>query len=294
LSQRKSGRPKWDDEEYPWRPARRSPPGGADPGPAEFPEGQQWSSWDQTVAGARGPRPWPPWLVTESAAVDTDLGLLKTGKEADVHLVERAIPGTDRRCLLASKRYRSAEHRLFHRDATYLEGRRVRRSRETRAMATRTAFGRQLIAQQWAAAEFSALSTFHSAGLPVPYPVQVLGSELMLEFVGTADGEAAPRLVALRPDPDLLGSLWEQLLDALILMVGLGFAHGDLSAYNLLVHRERLLVIDLPQVVDVVAHPQGLAFLRRDVDNVAGWFRSRGLAVDADLVYTDLAARLGW
>lgn len=292
MSQRESGRSNWDDGERPLRAARRTTRHDR-LDTAELPEGQQWSTWDQAVAGARGPRPWPPWLVTESAAVDTDLGLRKTGKEADVHLVERAIPGTDRRCLLASKRYRSAEHRLFHRDATYVEGRRVRRSRETRAMATRTAFGRRLIAQEWAAAEFGALSTFYCAGLPVPYPVQVLEAEVLLEFVGTAEGEAAPRLVSVRPDPDLLRHLWDQLLDALNLMAGLGFAHGDLSAYNLLVRGERLLVIDLPQLVDVVAKPQGLAFLRRDVNNVAGWFSSRGLAVDADLVHTDLVARLG-
>jgi RIO kinase 1 len=161
-------------------------------------------------------------------------------------------------------------------------------------MATRTTFGLQLLAQQWAAAEFSALSTGRSAGLTVPHPVQVLAGKVMLEFVGTADGQATQRLVSVRPDPDLLRHRWDQLLDALILMVGLGFAHGDLSAYNLLIRGERLLVIDLPQVVDVVAYPQGLAFLRRDVDNVAGWLSLRGLAVDADLVYTDLVARLGW
>ena len=69
-----------------------------------------------------------------TAAVDTELGVLKTGKEADVHLVRRGVPGTDRVSLLAAKRYRDDDHRLFHRDAGYLEGRRVRRSREIRAM----------------------------------------------------------------------------------------------------------------------------------------------------------------
>jgi len=119
------------------------------------PAGDRWSTWD---TGFRGPEPYPDWLVTDLAAVDADLGVLKTGKEADVHLVRRFVPDTDRSCLLASKRYRSADHRLFHRDAGYLEGRRVRRSRETRAMGTRTGFGRQLIAGQWAAAEFDALA----------------------------------------------------------------------------------------------------------------------------------------
>src|SRR5215470_3416407 len=89
-------------------------------------EGNRWSTWDQSTPTEKGPRPYPDWLVTELAAVDTELGVLKTGKEADVFLVERGVPGTDRVCLLAAKRYRDSEHRMFHRDAGYLDGRRVR------------------------------------------------------------------------------------------------------------------------------------------------------------------------
>lgn len=106
-------------------------------------------------------------MITEHAAVDTELGVLKTGKEADVHLVERAVPRTDRRALVAAMRFRSAGHRMFHRDAGYLEGRRVRRSRETRAMANRTRFGRDILAGQWASAEFAALSTLWADGVAV-------------------------------------------------------------------------------------------------------------------------------
>ena len=106
-----------------------------------LPEGDRWSTWDRSAAGERGPRPWPDWLVTDLAAVDTELGILKTGKEADVFLLRRGVPGTDRSCLLAAKRYRSAEHRMFHRDSAYLEGRRVRESRASRAMAGRTMAG---------------------------------------------------------------------------------------------------------------------------------------------------------
>ncbi len=154
----------------------------------------RWSTWDQSTAGERGPRPHPRWLVTELAATDTELGILKTGKEADVFLLRRAVPDTARSCLLAAKRYRSAEHRLFHRDSDYLEGRRVRESRASRAMANRTTVGREMIAGQWANAEFAALCRFYQAGLPVPYPVQILGTELLLEFIGEPDGIAAPRL----------------------------------------------------------------------------------------------------
>ncbi len=268
-----------DDEPHFLKRGRPAEPALAEPDDEPDPE-DSWSSWDEAV---HGPEPHPAWLVTELAAKDTELGVLKTGKEADVHLVRRAVPGTDRSCLLAAKRYRDAQHRLFHRDAGYLEGRRVRRSRENRAMAGRTAFGRQMIAGQWAAAEFAALARLWEVGaasgrIAVPYPVQLLGTELMLEFVGDAEeGQAAPRLAQLRPDAAELRDLWEQLVDALVVLARAGYAHGDLSPYNLLVHRGRLIMIDLPQVVDVVANPQGPEFLARDVRVVGTWFAARGL-----------------
>ena len=239
-------------------------------------EGDRWSTWEDPGV-LQGPPPHPPWVITELAAVDTELGVLKTGKEADVHLVERGVPGTDRSGLLAAKRYRSAEHRLFHRDAGYLEGRRVRESRATRAMANRTAVGREMIATQWANAEFSALCQFYVAGLAVPYPVQVLGTELLLEFVGEPDGTAAPRLAETGLRGAELTDMWDQLVHLLTGMAQLGLAHGDLSAYNLLVHREQLVLIDTPQVVDVIANPRGAEYLDRDAGNVSKWFAARDL-----------------
>ncbi|MER6988696.1 RIO1 family regulatory kinase/ATPase [Saccharopolyspora hirsuta] len=254
-------------------------PGGAD----------RWSTWD---TGERGPEPHPSWLVTELAAVDHELGVLKTGKEADVHLLRRAVPGADS-CLLASKRYRDADHRMFHRDAGYLEGRRLRKSREMRAIEHRTSFGKGMIAQQWAVAEFRVLSALWTAGAPVPYPVQRVGTEVLLEFIGTPDGTAAPRLAALRPDADELDELWAQLVEALVVLAQHGFTHGDLSAYNVLVHDGRLVLIDLPQAVDLAANPLGPDYLRRDAHNIAGWFRSRGAdptRADPDLLVERLAA----
>jgi RIO kinase 1 len=262
--------------------------------------GDRWSTWDQSAAGERGPRPYPDWLITDLAAVDTELGVLKTGKEADVHLISRAVPDRDRSCLLAAKRYRDPEHRLFHRDAGYLEGRRVRRSRETRAMAKRTEFGRQMIAGQWAAAEFEVLCRLWQAGsgagaAVVPYPVQLLGTEVLMEFVGDPDtGHAAPRLAQLRPDPDQLDDLWRQLVSAMSMLARLGLAHGDLSPYNILVHRDRLVLIDLPQVVDVVANPRGTDLLARDVRTVYDWFTARGLPdPDEGRLLTDLLSDAG-
>ena len=246
-----------------------------------------YSSWDTAT---HGPGPLPDWVVTELAAVDTELGILKTGKEADVHLVHRGVPG-GRGTLLAAKRYRTAEHRMFHRDSGYTEGRRVRRSRETRAMARRTEFGRELLAGQWAAAEFGALGQLWQAGAPVPYPVQVSGTELLLEFLGDEDGTAAPRLAQLRPSPAELADLFEQCVVAMRLMARAGWAHGDLSPYNVLVHAGRVVFIDLPQIVDIAANPSGPDYLRRDCANLCAWFTRRGLAAaEVEYLFGDLMA----
>jgi len=278
-----SRRGKWrfdDDEPVSAKRGRRRklPPIEALDATDQLPEGDRWSIWDQSMPTERGPQPYPDWLVTELAAVDTELGILKTGKEADVFLLRRGVPGTARSCLLAAKRYRSADHRMFHRDAGYLEGRRTRESRVNRAVASRSAFGRQAIAGQWAGAEFAALARLYTAGVPVPYPAQILGTELLLEFIGSADGTAAPRLAETRPAPAELAGLWDQLVAALVALARDGLAHGDLSAFNLLVADGRLVMIDLPQVVDVIANPRGGWFLTRDAENIGRWFAQRGLA----------------
>jgi RIO kinase 1 len=272
------GKWRFDDNEetFAKRGQRRTPPDEEDivGGP---PEGDRWSTWDQSTPTERGPLPHPDWLVTELAAVDTELGILKTGKEADVFLLRRGVPGTERECLLAAKRYRSAEHRMFHRDSGYLEGRKTRESRVNRAMSSRSSFGREAIAGQWAYAEFAALIRLYQAGVPVPYPVQIVGTEILLEFIGDEDGTAAPRLAETRPAPDELRDLWGQLVQATVALARDGLAHGDLSAYNLLVHEGRLVMIDLPQVVDVIANPRGAEFLERDALNVGRWFTAHGL-----------------
>jgi RIO kinase 1 len=112
----------------------------------------------------------------------------------------------------------------------------------------------------------------------VPYPVQILGTELLLEFIGSADGRAAPRLAEIRPDRGELAGLWDQMVGSLVALARDGLAHGDLSAYNVLAHDGRLILIDLPQVVDLIANPRGDWFLTRDAENIGRWFAARGLA----------------
>ncbi len=253
-------------------------------------DGQRFSTWMGVEPLCRGPEPRPDWVVTSQAAVDTELGVLKTGKEADVFLLERAVPGDPtQQVVMAAKRYRGEEHRSFHRSTAYTEGRKTRNSRDARALAKKTAHGRSVAAGQWAWAEWEALRRFWLAGVPVPYPVQVDGTEILMEFV-SVDGEAAPRLAQTRPRGDLLRSYFDQLRDAMTALARAGIAHGDLSPYNVLAAGDRLVVIDLPQVVDIVANPTGMDFLMRDCHNVCRWFVSRGLDVDEHDLFAELLA----
>jgi len=255
---------------------------GIDTAPDTPPEGDRWSTWD---GAQHGPGPRPDWVITDLGAVDEDLGILKSGKEADVHVLRRWVPGSqaeDTEVYMAAKRFRDAEHRMFHRDSGYLEGRRVRRSREMRAMARRTEFGRAMISAQWANAEFNALGELWSLGLPVPYPVQIDGTEVLMEFIGDQgeSASAAPRLAGTRPEPALLVDLFEQFRTTMTRLAERGWTHGDLSPYNVLLHHDRLVIIDWPQIVDIIGNPRGPEFLQRDCHNMCAWFASRGLAVD--------------
>ena len=169
-----------------------------------------------------------------------------------------------------------------------------------RAMSRRTDFGREVISGQWAGAEFAALKQLWQISdalwAPiVPYPVQIVGTELLMEFIGDHEtGQGAPQLAQLRPSPETALDLWQQAVAAMGVLARCGLAHGDLSAYNLLVHEGHLVLIDLPQVVDVVANPHGARFVHRDVVNVAGWFGGRGLTgIDVEEVTADLLAQAG-
>jgi RIO kinase 1 len=251
--------------------------------------GQRWTTYWDVEPLCRGPQPVPEWVVEDRAAVDTELGVLKTGKEADVFLVNRAAPGTPG-VTLAAKRYRGEEHRTFHRSAEYAEGRRVRNTRDARAMASKSRHGRSVAAGQWAWAEWEALKRFWLAGVPVPYPVQLDGTELLMELV-TTGGEPAPRLAGTRPPRELLESYFDQAREILAALARAGVAHGDLSPYNVLAAGERLVVIDLPQVVDIVANSAGTDFLLRDCHNMCTWFQRRGLEVDTHDLFGEVVAQ---
>lgn len=249
--------------------------------------GQRFSTWPSVEKLQRGPAPYPEFVIEDAGAIDTDLGVLKTGKEADVFLLERAT--STESALLAAKRFRDLQHRSFRRAAIYNEGRAVKRSRDARALNAGTAFGRRVEAGRWVAAEWNYLRMAFEAGAPVPYPVQWDGLEILMEFIADPQnpGAAAPRLHQVRPESELAAYLWEQLVDAMRTLASLGFAHGDLSPCNVLVAGERLVVIDLPQLVDLAGNPRGIELLARDCHNIHTWFASHGLPESAPLADPD-------
>ena len=256
---------------------------------------QRWSTWYDVEPLCRGPEPRPDWVITDRAAVDTELGILKTGKEADVFLLERAVDDGPS-VVMAAKRYRDTDppqlpsQLRLHRGTSrpgHPGGARRREGHQVRP-------GRP--AGQWANAEWESLKLCWSLGLPVPYPVQIDGTELLMEWITVGpedDRQTAPRLAQTRPDGDLLASYFVQLREAMATMAQHGIVHGDLSAYNLLAAGERLVIIDLPQVIDLVGNPQGMDFLLRDCANVCAWFRSKGLdpdVADEHALFSDLLA----
>ncbi|WP_350348466.1 RIO1 family regulatory kinase/ATPase [Agromyces sp. G08B096] len=266
---------------------------------AEPEEGQRWSTWPATIPTERGPEPRPDWVVTSAAAIDTELGVVKTGKEADLHLIERAVPGSPldgpravgQRTLLAAKRYRGSEHSDFHRSAIYTEGRGTRRSRDARAVAKSSTFGRAVARVQWASSEFEALSRLWQLGASVPYPVQVHETEVLMEFIG--EGRvAAPRLAQVRADASELRDLFQQIVEFMRILARSGLTHGDLSPYNLLVQGGRVVAIDLPQVVDLIANPSGFDLLHRDCVNICTWFTRQRLECDAEELFGELIGEI--
>jgi len=116
-----------------------------------------------------------------------------------------------------------------------------------------------------------------TAGARVPYPVQLIGSELMMQFIGEPDGTAAPRLAGYEATSAEFVDLWHDLVATLEVLAADGMTHGDLSAYNVLVDDDGCVLIDLPQVVDLIGNPQGRAFLERDCRVIAEFFARRGV-----------------
>lgn len=210
------------------------------------------------------PRSLQPLI--DDGIIDSVVRRLRSGKEASVFIVES---GGEPRC---AKVYKEAEHRGFHRLAEYQEGRKVRGSRDARALRNRGRHGRELQETQWKNAEVEALYTLDRAGVRVPKPYGVFDGVLLMELVADEHGRPAPRLSDLVIAPEQARQWHRFLIAQVVRMLGAGLIHGDLSEFNVLVDPDGPVIIDLPQAVNASSNNNAFRMLERDVNNLRETF----------------------
>jgi RIO kinase 1 len=191
---------------------------------------------------------------------------LMSGKEATVFVVRC---GEEVRC---AKVYKAPNERGFRRAADYLENRKVRNSREARAMAKGSKFGRKMSEEHWQSAEVDALFMLASVGVRVPKPYHFYEGVVVMELVTDEDGNAAPRLNDVQLSPDDARLHHKALVTEVVRMLCAGIVHGDLSEFNILMAGDGPVIIDLPQAVNAAGNNQAARMLERDVNNLRDYF----------------------
>lgn len=205
-------------------------------------------------------------LMVRNGLVDEVVSRLMSGKEADVYVVQSKGE------LCCAKVYKDARTRSFSQLAQYQEGRKGRNSRQARAMQKNSKYGRKETEDAWKNAEVDALRTLAEAGVRVPEVQDYADGILLMEFVVDADGGAAPRLNDLRLTGEKAREYHRELIRNIVLMLCAGIIHGDLSEYNVLVGRDGLVIIDLPQAVNASGNNNARSMLERDVQNITAYF----------------------
>jgi RIO kinase 1 len=200
--------------------------------------------------------------LIDEGVIDQVLRPLKSGKEASVYVVRS---GDDIRC---AKVYKDMAQRSFQARVQYQEGRKVRGSRQARAMGKATRFGRREAEAAWKNAEVDALYQLTAAGVRVPKPYGYFSGVLVMELVTDADGHSAPRLGEVELSADTARDYHRFLMRQVARMLCVGLIHGDLSEYNVLVAPEGPVIIDLPQAVSASGNNSARTMLRRDVGNI--------------------------
>jgi RIO kinase 1 len=187
---------------------------------------------------------------------------LMSGKEAQVYLV---VSGGKP---FVAKVYKDARNRTFKHRAEYTEGRKVRNSRDQRAIQKRSKHGRAQDEAAWRSTEVDMIHRLHAAGVRVPVPHAFVDGVLVMELITDADGNPAPRLADLMFDPADAQAMYERLLREVVRMLCAGVVHGDLSDFNVLVGAAGPVIIDFPQSVDTAHNANARRLLLRDVDNL--------------------------
>ncbi len=204
--------------------------------------------------------------LLEDGLIDEVIRPLMSGKEASVYVVRC---GSELRC---AKVYKEANKRGFRQAAEYQEGRKVRNSRDARAMAKGSKYGRREREETWQNAEVSALFRLANAGVRVPKPYDFLDGVLLMEMIGDGEGDAAPRLNDVDLTPEDAREFHAFMIGEIVKMLCAGLVHGDLSEFNVLLDPQGPVIIDLPQAVDAAGNNHAFRMLERDVGNMAAYF----------------------
>ncbi len=204
--------------------------------------------------------------LLEDGLIDGVVRQLMSGKEAMVFVVRC---GDDIRC---AKVYKEANKRSFRQAVDYTENRKTKNSRQARAMAKGTKYGREMQEAAWQSAEVDALYRLAAAGVRVPVPYNFHEGVLLMELVADADGNAAPRLNDVSFTEAEALAHHQTLIREVVRMLCAGVIHGDLSEFNILVAADGPVIIDLPQAVDAAGNNHAQAMLARDVNNLKTYF----------------------
>ncbi|MEY4932236.1 MAG: hypothetical protein RLZZ403_556 [Pseudomonadota bacterium] len=200
--------------------------------------------------------------LLDDGIIDEVRRQLKSGKEASVYVVSS---GGEIRC---AKVYKDMGQRSFQQRAQYQEGRKVRGSRQARAMAKSTRYGRKEQEEAWKNTEVDALYQLVSAGVRVPKPFGFFSGVLLMELVADGEGNSAPRLGEVELTPEVARDFHRFLIGQVVRMLCVGLIHGDLSEFNVLVGADGPVIIDLPQAVSAAGNNNAFAMLSRDVRNL--------------------------
>ncbi|MCK5359300.1 MAG: serine protein kinase RIO [Gammaproteobacteria bacterium] len=204
--------------------------------------------------------------LVDDGLVDEVIIRLMSGKEADVYVVRC---GSEIRC---AKVYKEAENRSFKQAARYQEGRKVRNSRQSRAMEKRSIYGRKQQEETWQTAEMDALHRLANAGVRVPQPYLCLDGILLMELITDEEGEVAPRLCEVEMSVEQALEGHAIVMQYVVRMLCAGLVHGDLSEFNVLVDKDGPVIIDLPQAVDAAGNNNAESMFARDVDNMTRYY----------------------
>ncbi len=204
--------------------------------------------------------------LLEEGVIDGVVRQLMSGKEAMVFVVRSA---GETRC---AKVYKEADQRSFRQAVDYTENRKTKNSRQARAMAKGTRYGRASQERAWQSAEVDALYRLANAGVRVPKPYNFHEGVLLMELVTDAEGNAAPRLNDVALSADEARDFHQRLIGEVVRMLCAGVVHGDLSEFNVLASADGPVIIDLPQAVDAAGNNHAPAMLERDVSNLRNFF----------------------